>query len=82
MNNQIPSMNKHLNSARENFVKKDRARLFAELQRERQRYEIAQDQLVYSKRFYRTLVGILLVLMCVMYGGLWYAKNILSNGCM
>lgn len=68
--------------AKQKFARHDRARLAAELSTERQKTKNAIDQLVYSKRFYRILVGILLVLMCVMYGGLWYAKNILSNGCM
>ncbi|AZN69281.1 hypothetical protein DX910_14500 [Acinetobacter haemolyticus] len=81
MNTQAQQI-QHLEEAKNNFVRHDRARLVAELATERQKTTIAKTELVYSKRFYRLLVCILVALIVVMYGGLWYAKTALSSACI
>ena len=80
MNTQVHQAQK-FNQAKNDFVRHDRARLVAELATEREKTKNAKNALVYSKRFYRTFVGILITLIVVMYGGLWYAKTALSAAC-
>ena len=80
MNNQVQT-SFTVSEDKKGFLQRDRARLVAELDRERKRTAMAQDELVYSKRFYRAFVGILIALIVVMYGGLWYAKSVLSAAC-
>lgn len=80
MNNKIqPSI---FRNEKDQFLVGDRARLLAELAHERECTKQAQLDLVYSKRFYRILVGILLVLIALMYGGLWYVKYIKEVTCL
>lgn len=59
----------------------ERKQLLADLAQQRECTKQAQLDLVYSKRIYRILVGFLLVLIVLMYGGLWYVQNIKEANC-
>ncbi|RSN77923.1 hypothetical protein [Acinetobacter haemolyticus] len=80
MNNQVNAAN-FTAEAPKDHQQRNRALLVAQLAKQKLLTQQAKDDLVYSKRFYRAFVGILIALIVVMYGGLWYAKTVLSAAC-
>lgn len=60
----------------------ERKKLLADLAQQRECVKQANLELVYSKKFYRRLVAVLIVLIVIMYGGLWYANNIKEAACI